>query len=124
MRPIFIATLGAAASWLFCRVAHSIRPHHFRAASVSGWNRHETQSKKTLRAGVSDEKCFSAASVISCSFEGVFIQEFKIPGRQRHHWWRHQYRRSTPLKGALNGSLWSADLVITDVSDEILISRI
>jgi hypothetical protein len=122
---IFIATLRGPASWLFFRVARSIRPHHLCAGSVSGWNRHETQSKKTLREGnlKGNRDFLLAASVISCSFAGAFIQEFKIPGWQFCHWWRHQYRRSTPLKGALNGPLWSADLVIKDVSDEILNSR-
>jgi hypothetical protein len=66
---------------------------------------------------------FFAKSIISRSFKGSFKEEFKIPVGQRDHRWRHQFRRSTPHKGARNGALYSGDLVMTDVSDEILNSR-
>jgi hypothetical protein len=56
-------------------------------------------------------------------FQVIPHEEFKIPDGQRHHRWRHQFRRLTPHKGALNGALCSRDLVITDVYDEILNSR-
>jgi hypothetical protein len=83
-------------------------------------NRRRRSGKVFLKANCN---FFLATSAISCSFKRAFIQEFKIPGGQFRHQWRHQFGCSTPHKGAPNGSLWSEDLVITGVSDEILNSR-
>jgi hypothetical protein len=59
------------------------------------------------------------------SFSQVTLQqEFKIPGEQRDHPRRYQDRRPTSPRGALKGPLCSDDLVMTDVSVEILTSRI
>jgi hypothetical protein len=66
---------------------------------------------------------FFAKSIISRSFKWSFREEFKIPGGKRHYRRRHQFRYSTPNQGAPNAVLCSRDLVITDVSDEILNSR-
>ena len=99
----------------------SIKPRHDGQSGIGTRPNRRRRSRKEFLKGNRDFFLGSFSNFLF--FEGAFIQEFKIPDRHFRHWWRHQYRRSTPLKGALNGSLWSADLVIKDVSDEILKSR-
>jgi hypothetical protein len=67
---------------------------------------------------------FFAKSIISRFSKRSFREEFKIPDGRRDHRRRHQYRRSTPQRGADYRPFCSEDLVITEVSVEILISWI
>ena len=55
---------------------------------------------------------------------GIAQREFKIPAGQHDHRRRYQDRRPTPQRGSLKGPLCSDDLVMTEVSVEMLISRI
>jgi hypothetical protein len=80
---------------------------------------------RTLGRSISEgSRFFFAKLIISRSSKRSFREEFKIPDGQRDHRRRHPYRRPTRQRGSLNGRFRSEDLVIMDVSVEILISWI
>jgi hypothetical protein len=115
----------SSASQQLQNLAGRMAPSDHRAMGSICWNPHPPPSRKGA-----PETFFLRQTVLFREidnfwfFQGSFSEEFKIPDRLRDDRRRHRYRGSTALRGALNGPLCSEDLVIKEVSVEILTSRI